>query len=225
MSIGGEGVFFGITIAVPLVAAALVWRFGAWSKVLGVVVALGVAFMLFWVVFGLAYPASVADFLPAVLLPLGVVLAVAGGVAAIVQQRRGRLEVTATTAERRVAAVALGAAVVALAVSGALTLMGRSAADSAGALTVTIKDFAFSEETYVVPADEAATIVVRNSDAFVHTFTVPELGIDEVVPPGGDAVVELTAPAGTHTLYCKPHADMSEPDPAMAGMAATIVAE
>jgi plastocyanin len=225
MSIGGEGAFFGITIAVPLITAGLVWRFGAWAKVLGIVVALAAGFVLSWMAFGLVYPTSVADFLPGVLLVLGVTLAVAGGVAAIVQRRRGRLAVSATRAERRIAAVAVGVAVVALAVSGTLTLIGRSPAGSAGQLTVSIKDFTFDAETYTVPAGEPTTLTVRNDDPFVHTFTVPELGIDEVVPPGGDTIVEVTAAAGSYTLYCKPHADMSEPDPAMAGMAATIVAD
>jgi hypothetical protein len=53
MALGEEVVFFGLTIVVPLVAAGLVWRFGLWAKIVGIVVALAAAFMLFWMAFGL----------------------------------------------------------------------------------------------------------------------------------------------------------------------------
>ncbi len=65
---------------------------------------------------------------------------------------------------------------------------------------------------------------MRNDDAIVHTFTVPELGIDRTVGPGSEALVEVTADPGTYTFSCRPHADLSQPDPARAGMAGTLVA-
>jgi plastocyanin len=225
MSLGEELAFFGTLIVVPLIAALLVWRFGAWAKAIGIVVALGAAFMLFWMAFGLSYPGSVADFLPGVLLPVGVLLAVGGGVAGLVAHRRGRFEAAATVGERRLGGSAIVLVALALLASGALMLTNRTTADGAGAVEATIRDFAFVEATYTLPAGEPTTVVVRNNDAFTHTFTVPELGVDELVLPGNEVAVDVTAPAGTYTLYCKPHADMNEPDPAAAGMAATLIAE
>lgn len=223
MPLGEDGLFFGTLIVVPLVAAALAWRFGTWAKVVGILASAVAGFALFWTVFGLGHPGSFADFVPGVLVPLGVVLAVGGGIAAIVAGRRGRLAGTGST-ERRIAAVAM--AIVALAVVGsAITMtLSRSTVAAEGAMTVEIADFTFDQEQYAVSAGEATTLRIHNSDAFVHTFTIPELGIDETVLPGNSALVEVEAEAGEYTIYCAPHSDMSEADPAEAGMAAMLLA-
>lgn len=226
MDLGEEGPFLATTIAAPLIGAALAWRFGWWAKLLSAVLSVGVGFMLFWTVFGLAYPASFADFIPGVLLPLGVVVGLAGSIAALVAHRRGRRVTSATSGERRILTVALTLATLAVVVSGVSSVLGRSTVDASGdAVPVTIADFAFAEGTYEVAAGEPTTMLVHNSDAFVHTFTVPELGIDETVLPGNEVAVTLTADAGSYTLYCKPHADVTEPDPEQAGMAATVIAQ
>lgn len=79
-------------------------------------------------------------------------------------------------------------------------------------------------EEDVAAGGAPADVLVRNDDAIVHTFTVPELGIDRTVGPGSEALVEVTADPGTYAFYCRPHADLSQPDPARAGMAGTLVA-
>lgn len=225
MAVGEEGLFFGVMIAAPLLGAALVWRFGLWAKVLGAVLSIAVAFMLFWMAFGLAYPASFADFVPGALLPLGAVLGLGGSIAAIVQHRRGHLGTSATRGERRVLLGALGiAGLVVVASAVASMLGGTTAGATEGAIPVTMSDFTFAEETYEVAAGEPTTMLVQNSDAFVHTFTIPALGIDETVLPGDEVAVTLDAPAGTYTLYCTPHSNTAEEDPAEAGMAATVIA-
>lgn len=225
MEVGEELPFFGTLIVVPLVVAGLVWRFGTWAKALGIVAAAGAAFMMFWAVFGLSYPGSLGDFLPGVLLPLGAILAIGGGIAAIVQKRRGRLADAATPAEKRVVGAALG--IVALALVGSLVtgwVQGGSVGGADAALTATMKNFEFAEGTYEVAAGQTTAIRVRNDDAFTHTFTVPELGIDETVLPGKETVVEIDAPAGTYTLFCKPHSNPDAPDPEQGDMAGAIVA-
>lgn len=214
-----EAGFLMIPFALATVGAGLVWRFGTWAKVLGVVLSLAAGFFMFWAAFGLAYPASFADFVPGLLLPLGVVLGVGGGIAAIV--RRGRLESEASPGERRIIRLAVGLVVVAAMVSASLHVMGRTTADGAGAATtVTMADFEFSAETYEVTAGDS--VLVHNSDPFVHTFTVPELGIDETILPGSRQLVQISADAGTYTVYCEPHSDMDEADPEDAGMAASL---
>lgn len=225
MAVAEELPFFGSAIAVSLVAAGLVWRFGLWAKVVGILAAVGVAVMMFWIVFGLSYFGSIGDVLPAVLLPLGVVLAVGGGIAAIVQQRRGRRASSVTVTEKRIIVTALAVVVAVGLASLILGLVQRQDADADAELTATMADFEFVEGTYEVAAGEPTTMQVHNSDAFAHTFTVPELGIDTTVLPGDTATIEIDAPAGTYTVYCKPHADVDEPDPDKAGMAGTIVAK
>jgi plastocyanin len=224
-SLGEEIVFFGAVFAIPVIAAALVWRFGTWARIVGIVAAIAGALGMFWTVFGLAYPASFADFVPGVLVPVGFLMALGGGIASLVQQRRGHLESTRTRGETRLlvlAAVVVGLAVVA---SGILTMTGRTTVDaSAAALTSTMSNFEFTEATYEVPAGEATAIRVHNTDAFAHTFTVAELGIDETILPGSSKLVEVNAPAGEYTLYCVPHSNPNNPDRASGDMAATIIA-
>ncbi|HVM14288.1 MAG TPA: cupredoxin domain-containing protein [Egibacteraceae bacterium] len=225
MPLGEEGVFFGVMIVVPLLGAGLAWRFGAWAKVLAAVLSLGMGLMLHWMAFGLSYPASFADFVPGVLLPLGVVLGLGGSVAALVAHRRGHHDTAATRGERRALGVALAIAGLAVIGSGMASVLAHDSVEAAAdAVPVTISEFAFAEGSYEVAAGEPTSMLVHNSDAFVHTFTIPELGIDETVLPGSDVLVDVTAEPGTYTLYCRPHSNLDEPDPAEAGMAGTVIA-
>ncbi|MDP8970840.1 MAG: cupredoxin domain-containing protein [Actinomycetota bacterium] len=219
-----EGTFFLVTAGVALLGAALVWAFGSWSKVVGIVVSLLIAMALFWTVFGLAYPASLVDFVPGVLLPLGVALGIGGNVAALVSKRRGRLASAATGAERRIVGIVLAVAGLAVVVSGALTLAGQESLQTAGAARATLADFAF-DGPYEASAGEPTTFVVHNSDPVVHTFTVKELGVNEQVLPGSDARVDFTAPPGTYTVYCIPHSSGPGADtsPDSDEMATTLV--
>ncbi len=215
--------FFGIVAAIGFAGAAAVWWLGTIGKILGIVASVLVGGALFWMVFGLAYPASVMDFVPGVLLPLGVVTGLGGSAAAIVAKRRGRTG--ATRAETRIVVSVFAIAVLAAVASGILSVTSRTSVEApAGAVTSEMRDFVFAEGTYTVAAGQPATIVVHNADPVTHDFTIPELGISQVVLPGSDAAIELAAPPGTYTIYCTLHSDTSVADPAQAGMAATLVA-
>ncbi len=223
-----DGPFFIALTVVPLVAAALVWRFGTWARIVSLVVSLLAAFAAFWMAFGLAYPASFVDFVPGLLLPLGVLLGVGGSIAALVANRRSRAAAGPATGERRLMGAALAIVGLAIVASAVLNFTGRQTVEAAaaeGAIEATIRDFAFAEGTYQVTAGQLTSFVVRNNDPVVHTFTVPALGVDQTLLPGSEALVEVTADAGTYTLYCVPHSNTDEPDPAQAGMAATLVAQ
>ena len=227
VSLADDGPFLAIGAAIPLVAAALAWRFGTWSKIVAIVAALLVAGAMFWIAFGLFVPGSFGDFVPAMAFVLGFVLTLGGAIAALVQGRRGNISATATPTERRIvlgASLLLAAAMV---VSGVLTALAGSAAADVDGTGVTMADFAFAEGNYAVPAGEQATFVVHNSDGFVHDFAVPDLEIAPVqVLPGADAVIDVPgATPGTYTIYCTLHSDTSVSDPEQAGMAATLVIE
>lgn len=216
---------FGPNILVPAVVAALVWRFGLWAKIVGIVTALAGAFLMFWIVFGVEFVGSLGDFVPGVLYPLAILLAVGGSIGAIVASRRGRRDLTLIRSEKRILAGA-GALVALAVVTSVITgFVQRDAvaADADAELTATLVNFEFAESTYEVSPGE--TIQVHNTDAFAHTFTVPELGIDELMLPGAYALVEIPADAepGTYTVYCEPHSDMTEADPEEAGMASTLI--
>lgn len=227
VSLGGDAVGVALAIAIPLIAAVLCWRYGAWSKVVAIAVALLAVGGMFWLAFGLAYPASFGDFVTGMSFVLGVVLTLGGSIAALVQGRRRNLTSTATPAERRIIIGAVAILAVAVVASGIMTFLAGRAVASADGTPVDMADFAFAEGTYTVPAETPTTLTVHNSDGFVHNLAVPGLDVDAVtVMPGADAVVELpAAPAGTYTIYCTLHSDVEQPDPQEAGMAATLVIE
>src|SRR5688572_2675811 len=140
--------FFIGTAIIGLVGALLVWRFGTWASVVGVVLALLMGMALFWTVFSLGFFSSFVDFTTAVLLPLGVLVAVVAGIASIVRRRTRTPR--AQGAERRAIQVVLAVVAVVALVSGILNLTGRgSVADDADSdLVVRMHDFEFDEETY-----------------------------------------------------------------------------
>lgn len=219
-----EIVTFLLPAILAIVAAALVWRFGTWAQVLGALVSVLAALALFWLAFGIAFPASFGDFVPGLIFALGVPIGLGGSIAAIVQRRRGHLRAEATTGERRIIAGVTGLIVIAALASAALWLTSRSTVDAATAdATATMHDFAFQEGTYQVAGGD--TILVHNSDGFLHDFTVHELGIAADVTPGSGQLVEMPDQPGTYVVYCTLHSDPEATDASDGDMVATLVIE
>lgn len=217
---GEDLTFFLVTMAVAFVAAFLVWRFGTWSKVVGILAGLLLAMALFWTAFGLGQPASFFDFVPGVLVSPGALLAVGASIAALVAKRRGNLTSRAEGGERLGMRIALGIVVLAAAVSGALNVLTRSTASAEDAQArASMRDFSFDQQEYEVTGGES--IFVSNDDPFHHTFTIDELGVDESFVAAGSKVVEIPEEPGTYILYCRPHTSDPE-DPEEEDMAATI---
>ncbi len=206
------------TLAVALVGAFLVWRFGSWSKIVGIVLALGLMMMLFWTVFGLFTPNSFFDFVPGLLVPPGAIIAIVGCIAALVAARRSRTE--EATGERKTIRTVV-AIVGALAVlSAVLTFTARStvAEGTDVATTVTASDFQFPDTVEVSAGD---TILLRNNDAFLHTFTVDDLDIDVAMGPESEVLVEIPEGSGSYVFYCMPHT-RSPDEPAEDDMAGEL---
>jgi len=80
-------------------------------------------------------------------------------------------------------------------------------APAAAPAAITIKDFMFTVPAAVAPG---ATVMVTNADAQSHTVTSKDGGFDVKVD-GHGGVATLTAPktAGTYTLTCDFHANMT----------------
>jgi plastocyanin len=219
---GGIVMFLPVPAIVAMVAAALVWRFGTWATVLGAFVSVLAALTLFWLAFGIAVPASFGDFVPALLFTVGVPTGLGGSIAAIVQRRRGRLRVEATTGERRIIAGAAGLIMIAALASAVLWFTTGTTVDTAAAdATATMRDFAFQEGAYQVTSGD--TIAVHNADGFVHDFTVHELGIAADVAPGSGALVAVPDEPGTYVIYCTLHSNPEATDASDGDMVATLV--
>ncbi len=90
---------------------------------------------------------------------------------------------------------------------------------SAGSISVAIKDITTpigtTEPAYFGPGGKGAAslftikagttekVVFKNSDAMPHTFTVPSLGLNVMVPPMGSITQSISVKtAGTYTWYC-----------------------
>lgn len=202
--------FFGIAIAVGLIAAAAVWRFGLVGRIVGIVASVLMAGVLFWLALGLAHVSSFLDVTGAVMFLTGFVLALGGGIAALVAHRRGHVATEATAGETRIMRVALALVLVAMVVSGVTTLAFRDAVDASAAAAATpigMQDFKFAQETYEGAAGETQ-LVVHNSDAFMHDFAIPSLGIEPVqLPPGGEALITVNGDAGSYAMYCTLHSE------------------
>jgi plastocyanin len=226
-SLAEEGVFFAIVAVGALVGATLVWRLGLPGRIAGIVFSLLAGMAMFWTAFGLAAPAAFADFVGGVLLPSGVLMGLGGSIAAIVSARKGRVATEATRGESRIMMIAVGLLALAILFSGIMTLTGKTTVDAAaaeGATAVAFSSFKFVDDTYTVPAGETK-MVVHNSDAFVHDFAIPALGVDPVVVnPGSEKLVEFSAEPGTYIMFCTLHSNTSS-DTAEGQMAATLVVE
>jgi hypothetical protein len=206
---------------VIVVVTVLAWRFDAtWVRVLGAVAPVAFGLMMFWVAFGLAHPGSFFDFVPAVTFLLGTLLALGGNIAAIVRRR----DLSArSTIERRIQGLTVAFVAAAVVVSGTLAIMGRETVDPAlasGATPVDMYNFEFVPTIIEVRAD--AQLVVHNSDAFVHDFTVPDLELAVTVNPGNDALLDVRAAPGSYVVYCTLHSDTGDTDPEE-GMVARLV--
>ena len=199
-----------VFIVAGLLVAGLVWRFGRWTLILGALLAFALLGLVGPVsLFTLGHPESASDFVPIALALAGALLGLAGSVAAIVQWRRRNARADGTPIERLMLRGALGMIALAVLFSIVLTLASHtsvSAAAKAGATSVQLKNFAFAPNALQVKAGETVRLVVRNDDQSLHTFTLPQAGVNVSVPPGSEKVIEFTAPAsGTYQWYCIPH--------------------
>lgn len=220
LDIADDAPFFLITAAIGLVGAFLVARFGTWSKFVGIIAALLISMALFWTAFGLFTPMSFFDFMPGVLVIPGAVMAIVGCIRAIRAGKRGDLTAAAEGPERRAMRVVLTVITLLAVVSAGFTFVSRSSADESSAdQVVTLKDFEFDSDSYAFEA--GSTLLVRNDDPFMHTFTIEALDIDVAVTPGSEELVDIPDETGTFTVFCQPHT--SDPEaPSADDMAAEV---
>jgi len=223
LDVSSDVPFFLVTAAIAFIGAFLVFRFGTWAKVAGIVASVLVAGALFWTAFSLFTPNSFFDFVPGLLVIPGALIAIVSCIAALRAAGRGDRPTAATGGERKGIRIVLGVVLVLVVLSGVLTFTGKSSVDEADAdTTVTLKDFEFDREEYAFEA--GSRVLVRNDDPFLHTFTVEPLDIDEPLTPGSEVLVEIPEESGEYTVFCQPHT--SDPDdPSEDDMAASMTVE
>lgn len=224
-TIGEEVTFFGGAIVAALLGAGLTWKLGTAGKAIGIVLALAIMMMLFWVAFSLGVPGAFVEFSGAVMFVVGGFTALGYSIGGIV--RRNDVRVEATRGETLAMRVMLGIVALALVVSAVLNLTGRGSIDSAAAANATevsMSNFKFAPATFEATAGESTKFAVHNSDAFTHDFAIPALDVESgLITPGGEKLIEVNAPAGEYAVYCNLHSmDTSKDKPSEDDMGAVL---
>ena len=189
----------GVLLIVGLVVMSRAWRTGViMVGILGLVYAV---FMAPFVPESFAFPASTTDFVINLVSIAACLLIMVGAVAIF---RAGTIDARSDTARK------FGTAILAVVVLGtAFSVTARlTREDPLGRpfdVTVTAEDTEFSPREI----DAAGTLgrplsfFIENEDLTAHTFTIDELDVDESIPGGGSARVELSEiPSGTYRYYC-----------------------
>ena len=200
--------FLIINIAIALIVAGLIWRFGSWALVLGAIAGLLGTGLVYgpYLILSTDSINSVFDFGVAVVATVASIMAVVGSIVAFVQLRRGAARVAATAVERNalrgVAVVVAGLMVM----SAVVTLAARDTveeADRAEAIEVLMKTTEFRTAQLDAKAGETLRLVLKNDDLYIHTFTIDELGIDVIIGPRGEKALSLSPQnAGTFEYTC-----------------------
>lgn len=206
-------IFLSLASAVPLLGALLVWRFGKWAKFVGIVTALVPLGFMWWSIFAITVPGSFFDFIPALLVVPGGLIAIVACISALVAGRRGHLSPVATGGERTAIRVIVGLLLLLAVLSAILTFTGRSSVADASAADETIVNTDFQFEPRSVEVRPGQDLLIVNDDPFLHTFTIDELDIDETLTAGDEILIRVPNERGSYIFYCRPHtADPEDPD-------------
>lgn len=88
---------------------------------------------------------------------------------------------------------------------------GFAGAAAAETYTLTIKDHRFDPAELRIPADKAATLVVKNLDATPEEFESKPLRIEKVVPANSEATFQIRAlKAGRYKFFGEFHEDSAK---------------
>ncbi|MDX1449687.1 MAG: hypothetical protein R3246_11570, partial [Acidimicrobiia bacterium] len=162
--------FFGMVTALSVVVTVVVSRVNkTWARALGLVGAVVVVGTVFFLGFGIFQIFSPVEFIIGLLIVFGFLLAVFGGVMALVAGIRGRRD--PARVERPLRNVVLGTIAVASVISvvGFFATRERVEASEVGdATAVEMVNFEFAPESISTPG----RVVVHNSDPFAHDFTI-----------------------------------------------------
>ncbi len=212
-----DAVTAAVLVVVLAAAAYVVSRFkSVWAVLIGLLVALGAASTIFFIAFGVFQPFSPLEFVTGLLLLAGFLFALIGGVGALIRRRS---EGSPKGGKVRLGALALiGVGAVVSIVGFLFTRTTVDAAAASGAVVVDMTDFVFDPEETTVSAGEQ--LLLTNSDAFAHDFTLTEYDLYTYFGPGSDALVDISGlPPGTYEYFCSLHTFDGE------GMIGTLVVE
>lgn len=220
----GETEFLAFLIVLAVIATAVayvVWKFDAlWARIVGLVAAILTLLSSFFFIFGIFQPFSPLEFVTGLAFTIGIILAIVGGIMALVAGRTGKMgDTTRDSQLTRTVLVVLGVATVFSIVGLFATKSTVSDEAAAGAVEIVMKDSEFDPASATVPA--GSKLLVKNSDFFTHDFALDAFDIKVTIGPGSEKLIELPATAsGPYDYYCSLHS--SEDDGVRDGMIGDI---
>ncbi len=199
---GDDAGMFGVLAIAAVGATFLVRSSGKrWAKAVGLVVSI-LSLAVFFLGFGILHLFSPVEFIVGLVYVFGVILSLLGGVKGIA---RGGSAGGSGRLQRSVLAV-IGLLAVVSTVGYFATRETVAADIASGSTLVDMSQFEFVPAAATVDAD--GTLLVRNSDLFVHDFTSDALNIAVVVGPGNETSIDLSGvEPGTYEYICTLHHD------------------
>ncbi|HEY7268796.1 MAG TPA: cupredoxin domain-containing protein [Dehalococcoidia bacterium] len=205
--------FAAVTGVVGLVALAMVLLARQWSLIVAALLGLfGLVNFLGTVPDGISSPDSFFDFITVTVGIVGLIMLVIGCAVGFIRARSGHASMsgppTAVLAVRALLVMMLVTGVI----SAILTVTNKetvSAADAQGAIVITANKAKWSTDTIDSSSSGTLKLLIKNSDPYLHTFTVKDLNMDFKLKPGSEKLIELKSPlAGSHQFMCTIHTDM-----------------
>jgi cytochrome c oxidase subunit 2 len=105
------------------------------------------------------------------------------------------------------------------AAGAAATTAAPTVAPTAADITIEMKDIKFVPNEFEIPAGKPVTVLLKNTGAAQHDFSIDALKIQVGVAPGESKTITINAPAGTYDFYC------NVPGHKEGGMTGTMKAE
>ncbi|MGB7858909.1 MAG: cupredoxin domain-containing protein [Acidimicrobiia bacterium] len=207
----GDTEEIGLFVLVGVVSIAVtfvVWRFDTtWARIVGLIGALAVGAIVWWLAFGVFQIFSPIEFIVGLAMFLGILLALIWGVMALVSGMKDRVGPTRTDRALRTGVLGLIGVLSVVSIVGFIfTRETVSAAEAAGATSLNMVDFEFDPSETVTDGK----LLIHNADPFAHDLTIEDLDVLVYVGPGSDAIVDLSSAApGTYDYFCSLHTDPS----------------
>ena len=188
---------------------AVIYFVRPWGLIVGVLFGLvGILFAIDGLGDNLSSPDSFLDFAYRPIFGLAAAIFVLGGSSAgLVQHFRGRTSTSGPANVTWAVRGVLGLVATLSIVSAVLTVAGVngvSAADKAGATTITAHATKYDTDALTAAADGTTKLVFKNDDPIIHTFTIDALGVDLKVGPRSEELLTLKSlKPGTYEFYCR----------------------
>jgi plastocyanin len=204
-----EWAYACIVGGIALALGAVIYFVRPWGLIVGVLGGLlGILFAIDGLGENLSSPDSFLDFAYRPVFGLAAaVFVLVGSSAGLVQHFRGRTSTGGPAMVTIAVKGVLGLVAVLSLFSAILTVAGIhgvSAADKAGATTITAHVTKYDTDTLMAAANGTTKVVFKNEDPIVHTFTIDALDIDVKVGPGSEKLFELKSlKPGTYEFYCR----------------------